>query len=250
MRERRHLAGAALAAVLAAGVGADIDGDLSGGDDNVAAPEDGLAPAAFRAPLRTPPRWTTARLRRAVVLRARPGGRALAELRTRTEFGSARVLSVVRRRGAWLGVHAPELPNGRLGWVQAAGMQLGSTALSVHVDRSRRELELRHGARVVRRLRVGIGRTGSPTPVGRFAVTDKLRMGAGSIYGCCAIALTGRQPDLPAGWRGGDRLAIHGTQRPASIGDDRSLGCIEADESGLRLLMRRLALGTPVFVEP
>jgi hypothetical protein len=48
-------------------------------------------------------------------LRARPGGRRLAGLRRRTEFDSPRILTVVARRGVWLGVLAPELRNGQGG---------------------------------------------------------------------------------------------------------------------------------------
>ena len=71
----------------------------------------------------------------------------------------------------------------------------------------------------VRTLSVAIGRPGSETPTGRFAVTDKLRGGNyGPYYGCCILALNAHQPELPAGWTGGNRLAIHGTNSPGTIG--------------------------------
>ena len=194
-------------------------------------------------------RWLTATPRRAVALRERPGGRKLARLGTRTEFGSRRVLGVVRRRGGWLAVLAPELPNGRVGWIPAAAATLGATDLALHVDVSARRLELRAGRRVLRRMPVAVGRPGNDTPLGRYAVTDRLRTGrADSPYGCCAIALTGHQTNLPPGWPGGDRLAIHGTPQTGSIGRAASLGCLRAPTSGLRVLMRRVAPGTPVFV--
>jgi lipoprotein-anchoring transpeptidase ErfK/SrfK len=100
-------------------------------------------------------------------------------------------------------------------------------------------------------VHVGIGRPGSPTPTGRFAVTDKLS-GApyGTVYGCCILALSAHQPNLPAGWKGGDRMAIHGTSDPASIGAPSSAGCLRAGDGDLRYLMRRLPLGTPVFIHP
>jgi lipoprotein-anchoring transpeptidase ErfK/SrfK len=195
-------------------------------------------------------RWTTARMLRGSALRARPGGRVVARLRPRTEFGSPRVLSVVRRRGAWLGVLAPQLPNRRIGWIRTADVRLGATDLWVRIDRSRRTLAVVDGTRVLHRFAVAVGRPGHPTPLGRFAVTDKLHVAAGSPYGCCAVALTGHQVRLPANWPGGDRLAIHGTADASSIGRPASLGCLRADAAGLRLLMRRLPLGAPVFVNP
>jgi lipoprotein-anchoring transpeptidase ErfK/SrfK len=167
----------------------------------------------------------------------------------RTEFGSPRVLGVVGRRGPWLEVQAPQLPNGRTGWIPAAAAKLGGTDVSIVVDRSERRLRLFDGRRVRAHFPVAVGRPGNATPLGRYAVTDRLHPGrADSPYGCCAIALTGHQVDLPPGWPGGDRLAIHGTPQASSIGRAASLGCLRAPTGGLRVLMRRAPLGTPVFV--
>jgi lipoprotein-anchoring transpeptidase ErfK/SrfK len=95
---------------------------------------------------------------------------------------------------------------------------------------------------------VEVGRPGSETPLGRFAVTDKLS-GApyGGSYGCCILALSGRQPNLPAGWTGGDRLAIHGTPANA-VGRAASAGCLHATDADLRALMRSVPVGTPVVI--
>ncbi len=54
--------------------------------------------------------------------------------------------------------------------------------------------------------------------------------------------------NTPAGWQGGNRLAIHGTNNPASIGVPSSAGCLHADAEDLKVLMRRVPLGTPVFI--
>jgi lipoprotein-anchoring transpeptidase ErfK/SrfK len=159
-----------------------------------------------------PPLWRSAIVRRSVPLRVRPSGRVVARAGTSTEFGSAH-------------------------------------AYSLHADLSGRWLELRRGARTIRRITVAIGRPGSETPTGRFAVTDKLRGGNyGPYYGCCILALNGHQPKLPAGWQGGNRLAIHGTNAPGTIGAPASAGCLRAADSDLRLLMRRVPLGAPVFI--
>jgi lipoprotein-anchoring transpeptidase ErfK/SrfK len=69
-----------------------------------------------------------------------------------------------------------------------------------------------------------------------------------SYYGCCILALNGHQPKLPAGWQGGNRLAIHGTNAPGTIGSAASAGCLRAADSELQVLMRRVPLGTPVFI--
>jgi hypothetical protein len=188
---------------------------------------------------------------RSVALRSAPGGAAVARLDSRTEFGSARVLSVMATRGHWIGVSTPLRPNGRLGWIdrRAKGLDFVRSELSLHADLSRRRVVLRRGSRVLRTLRVAIGRPGSSTPTGRFSVTDKLSGPRFSRYfGCCILALSGTQPKLPAGWDGGNRLAIHGTDRPSSIGRRASAGCLRAAEGPLRSLMRTVPVGTPVTI--
>jgi len=102
---------------------------------------------------------------------------------------------------------------------------------------------------VLQRLPVAVGRPGTETPLGRFAVTDLLRTRrADSPYGCCAVALSGHQTKLLPGWPGGDRLAIHATPNPETVGSAASLGCLRAYTRDIRALMRRLALGAPVVV--
>ena len=213
-----------------------------------------LAALPAIAPPRQEPRpvaHTIAVVRGTVPLRSRPNGSVVAWAATRTEFGSARVLSVAARRGPWLGVIATERPNGRLAWVHRdnAELALRRTAYSLHADLSGRWLELRKGGRRLRRITVGIGASGSETPTGRFAVTDELSGPSYSAsYGCCILALSGHQQHLPPGWRGGDRLAIHGTDSVATVGDAGSAGCLRAADADMRALMGRVPLGTPVFI--
>ena len=194
-------------------------------------------------------RYLTARVLKVTQLRATPGGRPLHWLGTRTEFDSPRVLSVTARRDGWLRVLASERPNGRVGWIREDRARLASTNFSIHVDRSARRLTLRRGGRKVRTFPVAVGRAGTETPTGRFAVTDKLRPGdPASPYGCCLLALSGHQPKLIPGWPGGDRLAIHATPNLWTVGRAASLGCMRAHRRDVRRLMRTVPAGTPVFI--
>jgi L,D-transpeptidase catalytic domain len=187
-------------------------------------------------------------VRSPVALRARPGGRVVERVSSHTSFGSPQALSVVRsRRGRWLAVSTPKLGNGRLGWVDARSgdLRFARTRLELDVDLSQRLAVLRSGSRVLRRLAVGVGRSGSPTPTGRFSVTDKLSGPAYSAYyGCCILALSATQPNLPAGWSGGNRIAIHGGPTAGAV----SAGCLHAGDADLRYLMRLAPLGTPVRI--
>ena len=184
---------------------------------------------------------------RRLTLRAKPGGRVLTTVDSRTEFGSPETFSVAYVKGPWLAVRSTALGNTRLGWVRERRVQLLNRTLTLDVDLSRRELIVRDPG-VQRRIPVAIGAPDTPTPPGTFYVTDKLR-GAdfGSYYGCCILALSGHQPNLPQGWSGGDRLAIHGSPTP-TWGLAVSNGCLHAAEDDLRDLLQTVPLGTAVRI--
>jgi lipoprotein-anchoring transpeptidase ErfK/SrfK len=191
-----------------------------------------------------------AHLIRRVQLRESPGGRVVHTLGVKTEYGSDQVLAVVAQKPGWLGVLSPFMPNSQAGWIPAASAQLRVEPYELHVDLSARSLVVRKQGRVVRRITVAVGRPGEETPTGRYAITDLLRVSSGGgPYGCCALALTGRQPHVAQGWTGGDRIAIHGTSDPSSIGTPVSGGCMRAAEDDMRWLMARMSLGTPVRIQ-
>jgi hypothetical protein len=188
-----------------------------------------------------------AKLLRATALRARPGGKVLARLKTRTEFGSIQILAVARVRPRWLAVRTAALPNGRVGWIAADDAELLRETWALDVDLSRRRLTVRHQGKRAFSLPVAVGNATTPTPTGRFGITDRLRM-SGTSYGCCALALTGHQPHIAQGWGGGTRIAIHGTPDEGSIGGAASHGCLRASATGMRRLMSVIPLGTTVHI--
>jgi L,D-transpeptidase catalytic domain len=226
--------------------------DRAGGDDGTRhfVPEQsGPAAAPFPSEPQEVTCYTTAYVRRPATLRRRPAGGRLLRLAARTEWKSPRVFGVVRREGDWLAVQAPELPNGRVGWLRTSDARLDCTTWSLHADLSKRKVFVRREGHTVRVLPVAIGRSTNPTPQGRFSVTDKLRVtDPGSPYGCCVLALTGHQTNLPPGWPGGDRLAIHATQDLTSIGRAASLGCLRSHAARVRWLIETIPLGAPVFI--
>jgi L,D-transpeptidase catalytic domain len=207
------------------------------------------APPAVRTQARQATCYSTAYVRRAVTLYRNPGGSPRIRLAARTAWKSPRVLGVVRREGGWLAVQAPELRNGEVGWLPAEQAQLGCVRWSLHADLSKRRLHVRRDGRTVRRYAVAVGSPEHPTPRGRFSVTDKLRVTDGaSPYGCCVLALSGHQLRLPAGWPGGDRLAVHATNDLSSIGRPVSLGCMRTDSRRARWLIETIPLGAPIFI--
>lgn len=177
-----------------------------------------------------------------------PGSaRVLAVVGGTTEFGSPTTLPVVAFHGRWVEVISTKLANGVDGYVRLKDVWLAHDPFAVDVDLSQRLLRVWHDGVVERRVDVAIGAPGSPTPTGRFAVTDELTGSTPAAYGCCILALSGHQTRLPLGWTGGDRLAIHGG---GGVGSAVSSGCLHAAEPDLRWLMRRLPLGTQVLIHP
>ena len=179
----------------------------------------------------------------------RPGGDPVTSLGPRTEFGSPVVLAVDHRRG-----RMDRLPDAAAAERRARLDPLRPLADGALLDEvlARRSTSPSASSRsatgsdTVSRFAVTVGGAGSETPLGRFAITDALTYDSSPYYGCCALALSGHQPNLPAGWIGGDRLAIHGT--PGPVGLAASAGCVRATDETMRALFREVPLGTPVFV--
>jgi lipoprotein-anchoring transpeptidase ErfK/SrfK len=196
------------------------------------------------------PGHLTVQITRPVRLRAAPGGPVVGGILPKTEFRSDTIVPVVRQKNGWLGVISTELPNGRVGWIAAnTGLVTYRTRWSVVASLGRREVVVRRSGRVMQRFRVAIGSPSTPTPTGRFAVTDKLLTeDPASVYGCCILALSARQPHTPQGWGGGDRVAIHATNLPETIGMAASLGCLRAPAEEARRLVRTVPLGTIVTI--
>ena len=199
--------------------------------------------------------YILARVRENVLAYDRPNGRPVARLRTKTPFAEPRTLGIrtARDEHRWLSVHSPVFANDEIGWIpnDPDALDLRRTQTSLHVSLSETTIRLRRAGKLVHEVPISIGRAGTETPTGRFQVTDKLpasRFPKGP-YGCCIIALSARQPNLPEGWAGGDRIAIHGTTRPDTIGQAASNGCLRASDPDLRVLMKRVPVGAPVFIE-
>ena len=213
-----------------------------GADAGVAAARPALDPDAPTLLLRV-------RLHERVRLHHRPGGRVVAILGDRTEFGSPTVLTALARRGSWAQVSAAVL-GGRRAWLRIDGhVARRATRWELRADVSARSLQVIHDGRLLHDYRVAVGAPISPTPTGRFQVTDKLRgRKFGASYGCCILALSTDQPHPPPGWTGMARMAVHGTDAERTVGDAVSAGCLHAHGAAMRWMMRHVPVGTPVVI--
>ena len=240
-RRRTSLVAVILGSFVAAVIGGaaafvgftEWDGDGPG--SAVAAGDDGtrhFIPALggpIEAPFPSEPQpiscYSTAAVTDRVPLYREPGRRVRIRLSPRTEWGSPRVLGVVRRRGDWISVQAPELDNGEVAWMEASRARLDCVRWSMHADLSRRTLSIRRDGEAVRQFEIAVGREENPTPRGRFSVTDKLRVRRPGIAVRVLRARRDGTPDAPARELAGRRpprgprdegAVEHRRSRPAS----------------------------------
>jgi lipoprotein-anchoring transpeptidase ErfK/SrfK len=173
-------------------------------------------------------------------------------LHTRTPEETTNIVDVVRDRrvaGAlWVQVRLAVLPNNSVGWVPRSalgGYHFVHTRLIV--DRARLTATLVRDGETVFRAAVAVGRSGSPTPQGRFYVREKLTKFASAFYGPIAFGTSARSAVL-TDWPSGGFVGIHGTNEPGLIPGRVSHGCIRLRNADILQLSRLMPVGTPVLV--
>lgn len=157
-------------------------------------------------------------------------------------------VETVSADGRWGLVELPYTWPRREGWIRLRGLVRDETRVQVNIDLSQHMVTVRKFGKVLFRAPGATGSSYSPTPIGEYFVTDRVPFSTGSALGSFAFGISGIQPRLPAGWAGGNQLAIHGTNNPSSIGRSVSAGCVRVTESTLDRLLPLLRYGTPVIV--
>ena len=180
--------------------------------------------------------------------------RPIATLERKTRYGARRVFLVDWRQKRWtwpktVRVFVPLRPNGRRGWVRAADVRFLVNPYHVTVRLHDRRLVVWRKGRVVLRTPVAIGRALTPTPAGKYFLTDLLRQpNPRGAYGPLAFGTSAFSDVLQSFGGGPGQVGIHGTNRPSLIGTDVSHGCIRVKNSTIRRLAKMLPLGTPVSI--
>jgi lipoprotein-anchoring transpeptidase ErfK/SrfK len=154
------------------------------------------------------------------------------------------------RHGTWGRIQIPYQWPRRDGWIPLRGLHRAHSRVQVHVDLSKHWVTVERNGGTLAGFPAATGASYSPTPPGHYFVTDRIPFAAGGALGSFAFGISGIQPHLPAGWSGGNQLAIHGTSDPSSIGRSASAGCVRVSEVALHRLLPLLQLGTPVVIVP
>ena len=179
----------------------------------------------------------------------KPRARRSSLLRRRVIEGKRvplRFMVVDKERG-WVKVQLPRRPNRSTGWVRRSAIEMTTTAFRIVIQRRKHRLVLFRDGRFVKRMPIALGTAATPTPRGRYFVTDLIRS-RDPFYGPYAFGLSAYSPVLTS-YAGGDgQLGIHGTNQPGSIGRKVSHGCIRVSNAEIRRLARLVPLGTPVDI--
>jgi lipoprotein-anchoring transpeptidase ErfK/SrfK len=201
-------------------------------------------------------------------VRAEPSATAplLTSLAATTGYGFTTTMLVESEQAAsapgWVPVLIPfQKPNSTVGWVPAAEVTLSETTYEIEISLSRHELVLLNAGAPVLSTTVILGTPETPTPPGRFYVTDPLNCNVetvpgypvaecSSAYGAFAIGISGLSEVLDSFDGTIPQLAVHGTDLPPTeLGKDLSNGCVRIPNDVVLQMARTVPLlGVPVTV--
>ena len=199
-------------------------------------------------------RGVAAVLRRPTIAFRAPGRLALASFGPVNANGVPTTFRVLEARlGAdcrpsWYRVQLPIRPNGAQGWVHAGAVRRYAVDFRIVVDLSDRMITVYRDGDVVVRTRTAIGRPETPTPTGSYYVNQRLLAeDPTGPWGPGGIGISAFSPTL-VDWPQGGPIAIHGTNRPETIGEVASNGCLRIENAVLERLIHVVPDGTPVRI--
>jgi lipoprotein-anchoring transpeptidase ErfK/SrfK len=174
------------------------------------------------------------------------------KLSNMTEYDVPRTFLVTDQtsRPGWLNVLLPIRPNGASGWIKASDVALGTSDFEIKIELAAHKLTLYKLGQPILESATVIGTTKTPTPPGRFYVTDPvdLRENPNAGYGVYALGISGFSEVLTSFKGGPGQLAVHGTNNPGEVGQDISNGCVRVPNDIIMQLALQAPLGTPVTI--
>ena len=191
--------------------------------------------------------------------RTSPGGdRVISRLGTKARWagGPNQLLVLESRRDAddrlWLRVQLPIRPNFTSGWISADYVRVTRTRMRIEISTRRRTVSVLRSGVLVKRFRAVVGKPATPTPEGRFAVSEIVRQpDPTGFVGPWMLHLTAFSNVLDNFGGGRGRVAIHGRAGASlldPLGSARSHGCIRVSNAPVRWLAAKMAPGVPVDI--
>jgi lipoprotein-anchoring transpeptidase ErfK/SrfK len=156
---------------------------------------------------------------------------------------------VKRRRRGWDEVYVPRRPNGSTGWLRERDVTLYRDPYRVDVSLGAHRLVVWRGRRRLFAVPVGVGKSSTPTPTGRYFLVELFKQSDPyGPYGPYAFGTSAFSNALFSFGGGPGQIGLHGTDEPALVGTDVSHGCLRVRNAAIVRLARILPLGTPLTV--
>jgi lipoprotein-anchoring transpeptidase ErfK/SrfK len=177
---------------------------------------------------------------------------AVTKLSDKTEYNVPRTYLVTDQtsRPGWLNVLLPIRPNGAAGWIKASDVTMGSSEYEVKIELAAHKLTLLKLGQPILESGTVIGTEKTPTPPGKFYITDPvdLQKNPNTGYGVFALGISGYSDVLTSFKGGPGQLAVHGTSNPDQVGQNISNGCVRVPNDVIMQLAMQAPLGTPVTI--
>jgi len=177
---------------------------------------------------------------------------AVTKLSDKTEYNLPRTYLVTDQTShpGWLNVLLPIRPNDTSGWIKASDVTLGTTDYEIRIEVGAHKLTLLKLGQPILESGVVVGADKTPTPPGRFYVTDPIDLHSqpNAGYGVFAIGISGYSNVLTSFKGGPGQIAVHGTNSPNQIGQNISNGCVRVPNDIIEKVAAQAPLGTPVTI--
>jgi lipoprotein-anchoring transpeptidase ErfK/SrfK len=121
------------------------------------------------------------------------------------------------------------------------------TKLQLVVDRRTLRITLFKNGKKIFNAPIGVGKSGTPTPGGKFWIREKLHGFGNAVYG--PIAFGTAAYSKISDWPGGGVVGIHGTNQPQLIPGRPSHGCVRVKNKDILRLDRLMKPGTPLLIK-
>ncbi len=159
------------------------------------------------------------------------------------------VLLVTKRRADWVKVQLPTRPNLSEAWVHERDVRLRHNEWRLRIDLSAYRVYTYRGDRLISEHTIGVGQSVTPTPHGRYYLTDLVQPeDPTGLYGSFAFGLSAHSDVVTSFGAGDGQIGIHGTNDTSTLQSQVSHGCIRVGNSVIESFARHLPLGTPVRI--
>ncbi len=166
-----------------------------------------------------------------------------------TYFKNPLIFGVVSVQGDWVEVMLQARPNGQVGWVRKADVDIATYDAKLELDLSTRVLKATLDGEVIMTTPATIGLDANPTPPGKYYIFEVIPQSwTGGAFGPFIMATSAYSEKLNLFEGGLPIVALHGTNEPATIGEKASNGCIRIANDLITILAERMPPGVPLII--